>query len=371
MAKINLFEPYRGEEEIEAVKEVIESGWWKEGPKCLELEEKWSGYTGAKNSITVNSASVGLDLIFKAYGIKDCDVIVPAMTFITTGLAGLWNNCRVIFADSQKDTLTIDPEDVKKKITPYTKAIVVQHMSGHPCDMDAFDEFKEKGMLIIEDAAHGCGSLYKNKHVGIENPAIFSFNAVKNIASGEGGIVTTPDDEIAEKMRVLRWCGIDSTTWQRDGKKYKWDYSINEVGYKYHFNDILAAIALVQLGRLDFTNKKRRNMVERYTERFIKDRLPVYIPREEEWARSSWHQFIIRVDEKDRNPLLDWLGERSIGCGVHYKPINQYSLWPHGETPVVDAEWKKMITLPLHPRLTIENVDEVCDAIKEYYNAQN
>jgi perosamine synthetase len=366
MAKINLFQPYSTEEEIKAVTEVIRSGWWKEGPKCLELEEKFSKYTGAKHSLTVISGTAGYDLLFKAYDIKDCDVIVPAMTFISTGIIPLYNNCNVIFADCKRDDLTIDPEDVERKITKNTKAIVLQHMSGIPCDMDAFKKFADAGIQIIEDAAHGSGCFYKGKHVGTEYPAMFSFNVVKNIASGEGGIITLPDTDKYERAKSLRWCGINQTTWERDGKKYKWDYSIDELGYKYHFNDILASIALVQFNRLEATNGIRRKLVHRYKLNLSHNK-GITLPKQRNSDKPSWHQFIIRVNPDDRNPLLDHLGDNSIGCGVHYKPINMYPLWEHGDTPVTDEEWLRMVTLPLHPAMTIDDVDEVCRVIKEYY----
>lgn len=365
MAKINTFEPYRDEKEIAAVTRVINSGWWKEGPECEKLEEEFCKYTGAKYAISVNSATSALDLILKAYGIKDGEIIVPALTFLSTGLIGPWNNCKVVFADVEPIHLTIDVHDVYKKITPDTKAIVVQHMSGHPVELDAFDQFKKYGILIVEDAAHGCGAYYKGVHVGTRNPSAFSFNVVKQIASGEGGIITVDDKDIAEKMKRLRWCGIDESTWRKEGKKYKWDYTINEVGYKYHFNDILGSIARVQLSRLDFTNGLRRKYSEMYND-LLAD-LPVVRPYAEPQIIHSWHQYIIRVDSHDRDNLIDFLAQHDIAAGMHYKPINLYPIFDHGETPVTDIEWRRMITLPLHARLSEDDVRYVCEVIHQYY----
>lgn len=368
MNRINTFEPYRDSREIEAVRRVIKSGWWKEGVECEKLEREFSTYTKSPYAISVNSATSGLDLIFKAYGITGGEVIVPAMTFIATGLVPLWNNCKVVFADVEPNHLTIDPKDVDRKLTTNTKAIIVQHMSGHPVDLDAFVNYKNLDIVVIEDAAHGCGSYYKGHHVGIQFPSAFSFNVVKQIAAGEGGIVTTPDAEIAEKMKRLRWFGIDESTWQKEGKKYKWDYSINEVGYKYHFNDILASLARVQLERLSETNRIRYFIANTYTERLFD--LPITLPYAENNVIHSWHQYIIRVCDCDRDNLIDFMAEKGIACGVHYKPINMYPLWEHGDTPVTDYEWKRMVTLPMHARLKPEDIDYICNSIREFYESK-
>jgi perosamine synthetase len=370
MSKINLYRPYSNYEEIEAVTEVLESGWWKQGPKCRELEKRFCEFTGAKNAITVANATLGLDLIFKAYDIKDCDVIVPAITFISTGIVPRWNNCNVIFADVRSDNLTISYEDTLKKLTPNTKVVIIQHQSGHAADIAAFDELKKKGILIIEDAAHGAGSYYKGLHVGIFNPAIFSFNVVKQIATGEGGIVTFPTKSKAVRAEHLRDAGIEENTWERENKKYKWDYVINELGYKYPYNDILASIALVQLKRLKSTNATRLMLVNRYLQN-LADVNEVQLPYVSSDVIHSWHQFIIRVDENKRNKLIDFMIENEVDAGVHYKPINYYEkLWSHGDTPTSDLEWQRMVTLPLHPNLTLQDIDRVCNVIKRFYGRE-
>jgi len=369
MKKINLFEPYWTNEDLDAVTGVIKSGWWKEGPICEKLEEEFCAYTKTKYAVSVNSATVGLDLIFKAYGIKNGEVILPALTFVATGLIPLYNDCKVIFADIDEATLTIDPKDVVKKITSKTKAIIVQHQSGYPVDLDSFEQFKKKGILVIEDAAHGAGTFYKGEHVGTRNPSVFSFNVVKNIAACEGGMVTTDNKDMAEKMMTLRWFGIDQFAWKKEKKKHLWDYSISMVGYKYHFNDIFASLARVQLKRLNKTNKKRKELAQRYNDNFLNRSLPVRILLiNSPDIISSRHQYIIRVDEKHRDSLINWLTDHKIISGVHYKPINLYPIFGgHGHTPVTDREWGKMVTLPLHPKMTFEDVDHVCEVIARYF----
>lgn len=366
MKKINLYEPFSNEKELEAVKRVLDSGWWKEGPECEKLEEEFCEFTGAKNAISVASATVGLDLVFKAYNIKDCDVIMPAMTFVATGLAALYNNCNIIFADINKDTLTIDLRDVRSKITPRTKAIVLQHQSGYPCDIIGFEEFKDKGILIIEDAAHGMGSYFGNEHVGVRNPSVFSFNVVKNVASGEGGMITVPDDDVAKRLKALRWYGIEGNTFDREGQKRKWDYVINEVGYKYHFNDILASIARVQLDRLPQTNAKRQMLSILYDELFKVSRVNfLHIPGN---ITSSRHQYIIKVPNGDRDKMLSYLNENGIGASVHYKPINKYPIFPNScGTPVTDEVWQRMITLPLHPKMEPDDVKRIVETVNNFY----
>lgn len=366
MKKINLYEPFSDEKELEAVKRVLDSGWWKEGPECEKLEEEFCEFTGAKHAISVNSATVGLDLVFKAYNIKDCDVIMPAMTFVATGLAALYNNCNVIFADINRENLTIDLGDVRKKITPNTKAIILQHQSGYPADIIGFEEFKEKGILIIEDAAHGMGSFFGGEHVGARNPSVFSFNVVKNVAAGEGGMITVPDENIAKRLKALRWYGIEGNTFSREGMQKKWDYIINEIGYKYHFNDILASIARVQLKRLPQTNARREMLATLYDELFKVSRVTyMKIPGN---ITSSRHQYIIRVDAMIRDKMIEHLNANGIGASVHYKPINQYPIFANSYgTPTTNRVWEEMITLPLHPKLTEDDIKRIVDTVNNFY----
>ena len=220
---------------------------------------------------------------------------------------------------------------------------------------------------MVEDAAHGCGGEYKGRKLGsLGDLACFSFHAVKNLATGEGGMITTNDPEIYGKLIKLRWMGISKDTWSREeNKKYSWYYNVEEVGFKYHMNDIPAAIGIVQLKKLDQMNQRRRELTERYNQG-LKDLAWVETPTIKPYAKPSHHNYVIKVEKRDQLGL--YLQEKGIATGVHYIPNNQYEMYrSYGkETPVADRVWEKLITLPLFPELKDEEVDLIIHEIKEF-----
>ena len=355
MKEINIpiFRPSCSPTEIEGVTRVLESGWWGLGPKTAEFEKRFAELIGVKYAVGVTSCTVALDLAIKAHDIKDGEVIVPALTFVSTALAPLYNNNKIVFADIDEETLCIDWEDVQAKITPKTKAVIPVWYAGRYIKPPILPE----GITIIEDAAHACGT----KDAGTEHTACWSFHAVKNLATGDGGMITTNNPEIYKKLLALRWCGIDKTTWERTQKKYGWDYSIEEVGYKAHMNDITAALGLAQLGRLDQLNANRKLRVLEYKEGlkgldWIK--LPNYDPA------MSWHLLAARV--KDRDRFIDYLLAHGISAGVHYKPLNTYNIFPHTELPITDKVWLELVTLPLFPDLSDEEMNYILTTIRRF-----
>ncbi len=372
---IPVFKPSCSDEEIAAVTEVLRSGWWGLGPKTKEFEDRFAAFLNIPYAVAVNSATAALHLALRVANVEGGEVITTSMTFISTSHAILYNNGIPVFADIEPNTLNIDPEDIRRKVTPKTKAIVVVHYGGHACDMDRILDIAHKhGLKVIEDAAHGCGGEYKGKMLGtLGDSGCFSFHAVKNLATGDGGMVTTRDAEADARLRKLRWCGISKGTWDRvESKGYSWEYNVEEAGFKCHMNDIAAAIGIVQLGKLQTTNGRRRYLAERYT-RLLSDIKWLELPVEKEYTRSAWHNYVIKVrDPADRNPLMEYLKARGISTGMHYIPNHLYQMYKpyvNGSLPVTERVWRRLITLPLFPDLADDQQDTIINAIRSYKKA--
>ena len=369
---IPVFKPCYDQGELEAVRKVFESGWIGLGPRTKEFEERFAEFMGVPHAVGVNSATAALHLALKLADIKSGEVITTPMTFISTNHAILYNGGIPVFADIQPDTLNIDPEDVRRKVTPRTRAIIVVHYGGHACEMDGILAIaRGHGLKVNEDAAHACGGEYRGRMLGgLGDFGCFSFHAVKNLATGDGGMITTGDAEADARLRKLRWLGISRGTWDRvEGRGYSWEYNVEEPGFKCHMNDITAAIGLVQLAKLERTNGRRRYLAERYT-RLLADMDWVETPVEREYALSAWHNYVIKVaDPADRDPLMDYLKARGISTGMHYIPNHLYEMYqPYVKAPLPVAEsvWKRLITLPLFPDLTDKQQDMIVDAIQSY-----
>lgn len=378
---IPVFRPNYGKEEIAAVNAVLMSGWIGLGPKTEEFEKRFAVYTKAPYAIAVNSATAALHLSLLAANIgKGDEVIVPSLTFISTAHVVQYVGATPVFADITPDTLCISPDDIEKKITKRTRAIIPVHYGGHPCEMDRLQKIANAHKLvIIEDAAHACGSSYHKKKIGsISSFTCFSFHAVKNLATGDGGMITVKDKSTAQRLRRLRWMGINKDTWDRlevisedessAYRVYGWHYEVDELGYKCHMNDINAALGLVQLRKLDESNKKRRALAKRYTQMLQK--LPeIKCPIVKPDVISAQHNYVIQC--KNRDKLHLFLRERNISSGVHYMPIHLQpyykKLFPDVSLPVVETVWKLLLTLPLYPDLREKEQDYIINCIKEFY----
>ncbi len=366
---IPVFKPSFGEEELEALREPFKTGWIGLGPKTREFEQRFAEYIGTRFAVAVNSGTAALHLALKVIEIEGMEVITTPMTFISTNHAILYNKGIPVFADIEPDTLNINPVEIEKNITSQTKAIVVVHYGGHSCDMDPILEMaRKRSIWVVEDAAHGSGGEYKGQKLGsIGDIACFSFHAVKNMSTGEGGMITTDDPEIYGRLLKLRWMGITKDTWSREEKdrKYSWYYNVEEVGFKYHMSDIAAAIGLVQLRKLEKMNLRRKEITERYNEG-LKGLKWLEIPAVRPYAKPSHHNYVIKVEKRDQ--LNIYLQERGISTGVHYIPNNHYEMYHpfRGETPVSDSVWKRLLTLPLFPDLNGEEVNFIIKEIKEF-----
>jgi perosamine synthetase len=366
---IPVFKPSFGEEELEALREPFRTGWVGLGPKTREFEERFAEYIGTKYAVALNSGTAALHLALKVLEIDGMEVITTPMTFVSTNHAILYNHGIPVFTDIEPDTLNINPIEIKKNITPKTKAIVVVHYGGHSCDMDQILEAaKGKNIRVVEDAAHGCGGEYKAQKLGsIGDIACFSFHAVKNMSTGEGGMITTDDPELYGRLLKLRWMGISKDTWSREekDKKYSWYYTVEELGFKCHMNDIPAAIGLVQLKKLDQMNQRRKEISERYNQG-LNGLKWLETPAVKSYAKPSYHNYVIKAEKRDQ--LNIYLQEKGISTGVHYIPNNHYEMFHgfRGETPLANSLWKKVLTLPLFPDLSDEEVDFILREIKEF-----
>lgn len=367
---IQLFKPYMGDEEAHAVSEIIKSGWIGLGPKTAEFEKRFAEFVGVKCAVGVNSCTAALDLALKLLHVSHGDeVIVPTMTFVSTGHVVAYNLATPIFADIDEKTLSIDIEDIEQRITPRTKAIIPVHFAGRPVDIPKLRSRIRPDIKIIEDCAHATGGYLDNRSVGgLGDIGCFSFHAVKNLAMGDGGALTLNDQGMMERAKRLRWLGIDKGTWDRTSldKSYWWEYFVDEVGLKCHLNDIAAVIGLVQLSKLSQMNERRQQISRSYFEG-LKDVAEVILPSaDNERFRSSWHIFFIKAQKRDE--LSAYLQARDISTGVHYKPIHTYRCYGNRATlPVAERVFKEILSLPMHPGLSDSDVMTVIDSIRKFY----
>lgn len=365
---IQLFKPYMDEQEIEAVAEVLRSGWIGLGPKTAEFERAFASFLGAPFAVALNSATAALDLAMRLLDINHGhEVIVPAMTFVSTAHAVAYNLANPVFVDVDATTLDIDIDDVARKITPRTRAIIPVHYGGRPVDMDRLRQVTGD-IPLIEDAAHATGATYKGRMAGtLGDLACFSFHAVKNVATGDGGALVTTDQGLMQRAKRLRWLGIDRGTWDRTGadRSYWWQYFVEEVGLKCHMNDIAAAIGLVQLRKLPETNARRRRIAEMYTEGLADLPWLQTPPVDTPDSQSAWHIYCIQAEGRD--DLNVYLQGKCIGTGVHYKPIHLYSCYGNRPSlPVAEAVFARILSLPMHPGLSDDDVHFVVDTIRSF-----
>lgn len=367
---IPIFRPWFDEAEVEAVREVLLSGWVGPGQKVEELEARFAHYVGAAHAVSLNSCSAALLLALKTLDVAGGEVITTPLTFVSTNHAILQNQATPVFCDIDPQTLNIDPKAIAARITPRTRAIMVVHFTGHPCDMDAILALANShGLPVVEDAAHACGARYKDRMIGgLGTLTCFSFDARKNLSTGDGGILTTNDPALADRARKLRWMGISRGTYDRfrkNGTARRWEYEVGELGYKCYMNDLNAAIGLVQLGKLESANAQRREIFLQYERAFAAlDWLQT--PTEQAEVRSAMHAYVARTPQRDG--LIDHLEQRGIDAGVHYKPCHLFDVYrPYRtELPVTDALWPQLITLPMFPSMTQSELEHVITAVRDF-----
>lgn len=356
---------------LDAVRECLEKGWTGMGFKTVEFEEAWKNYTGHKHAIFLNSNTVGLHLAVKVlkdqYAWSDGDEIISTpITFVSTNLAIEYENLQPVFADVD-EFLCIDPADLEKKISSKTRAVIFVGYGGRVGQLDKVAAIcKKHGLKLILDAAHMSGTKVNGVIPGTWDGidvAVYSFQAVKNLATGDSGMICWADEEADRITRKLSWCGISKDTYSRSNKgTYAWKYDVDYVGYKYNGNAIMAAIALTQLKYLDEENERRREIVRKYNEGFRRNKKITIVPAPYE-NECSYHLYELIVP--DRESLLNKLSEQGINCGVHYRDNTEYKVFSFGEgqAPKAHEISQHLITMPLHMWLTDEDVEKIIQAV--------
>ena len=359
------------QDDIQAVVDVLKSDFLTTGPKIAEFEQTVADYVGAKYAVAISNGTSALHAACFAAGIEPGDeVITTPLTFAASANCVLYCGGTPVFADVDPKTYNIDPEDIQRKITDRTKAIIAVHLAGQPCDMDAIHSIaREHGLIVIEDGAHALGSVYKGKKVGsMSDMTTFSFYPVKPITTGEGGMIVTDNEDFYKKMILFRSHGItrdDSMMTRNDGP---WFYQQFNLGYNYRITDIQCALGCSQMKKLDRFLARRKEIVARYNEAFA-DCDNIITPYQLSDTESGWHLYIVQVKKCDRRQVFENMREKGIGVNVHYIPVYMHPYYQeHGYENVhcANAEeiYSHIISLPLYPGLTSEQQDYVIDTLK-------
>ncbi|HDT0720418.1 TPA: UDP-4-amino-4-deoxy-L-arabinose aminotransferase [Proteus mirabilis] len=366
--------PAIGDEEIKAVESVLRSGWITTGPQNHQLEQDFCEKFGSKHAIAVCSATAGMHVVLMAMGIGPGDeVITPSQTWVSTINIITLLGAEPVMVDVDRDTLMVSAESVKKAITPRTKAIIPVHYAGAPCDLDALRAVAdEAGIPLIEDAAHAIGTRYKDEWIGEKGTSIFSFHAIKNVTCAEGGLVVTDNDELANRVRCLKFHGLGVDAFDRQIQGRKPQAEVVEPGYKYNLSDIHAAIAVVQLSRLEEMNAKRAELVALYREKLQDSPLEMLSVPEYPHLHAN-HLFMVRVDKNacgiDRDTFMEKLKQKEIGTGLHFRAAHtqKYYRERYPSLSLPQSEWNSatLCSLPLFPDMSNKDVIRVVDAINE------
>ncbi len=366
--------PSIGSAEIEEVVRCLKSGWITTGPLCQAFEEKFRELTGSTHAVSLSSATAGMHLVLLALGIGEGDeVVTPSMTFASTVNMIMMLGARPVFVDVRYDTLNLDADLLEGKITPRTRAVIPVHFAGAPADMDRILEVAGRhGIPVIEDAAHAVGTYCRGTHAGgFGHTAIFSFHPIKNITCGEGGMITHSDEEMEKKLRLLRFHGIERDAWKRYGKGGNPEYDIRRPGFKYNLTDMQAALGLAQLSRLEEINRRRAEIAGLYLEG-LKGVAGIELPGVPEYGHvHAWHLFIVKVTAMGRGAFMAALSRYNIGFGLHFPACHLLSHVRErfgtgaGTLPKTERAAERIISLPLFPDMSNEDVQYVCDAIRE------
>ncbi len=366
--------PLIEEEEIDAVVDVLRSDWISTGPQTQQFARAFCDYVGSPAALPLNSCTAALHTALVTLGIGPGDeVITTPMTFAASVNVIEHVGARPVLVDVEPDTLNIDPDAVERAVSRLTRAVIAVHFAGHPAELDALRSIATAHSLtLIEDAAHAVAARYRGEMVGAAaNPAAFSFYATKNLTTGEGGMLTgTPD--FIERARVVSLHGMSRDAWRRYDKGGSWRYDILLPGFKYNMSDIQAALGLCQLERLEARQQRRRNIVRRYSNAF-RTLDQVDTPAERSHIHHAWHLYVLRLVPEalriDRDRFIEELTSRNIGTSVHFIPVHlhpyyssKYGFSPRS-FPIAYDNFSRMLSLPLNPRMTDEDVDDVIEAV--------
>lgn len=371
--------PSIGEEEIQEVVDTLRSGWLTTGPRTHQFEADFQAYTGARYAVAVNSCTAALHVALAALGLGPGDeVITTPLTFCSTVNTILHVGATPVLADVGPDG-NIDPESISLRITARTRAILPVHYAGQPCDLGAIHTLSAShGLRVVEDAAHAAGTLYGGAHLGqadesSSDAVAFSFYATKNLTTAEGGMVTTNDSHLHETMRRLALHGISRDAWNRYAADGSWFYSVQEAGFKYNLTDVQAALGLHQLKRLESFIAERTRLATLYTS-LLDGMEEVTTPPVAVGGRHAWHLYVLRLNlnrlDIGRDDFIEELRRRGIGASVHFIPIPLHPFFepwarrPCNYCPSALALYSRILSLPLFPGLTDQDIDRVVLAIR-------
>jgi dTDP-4-amino-4,6-dideoxygalactose transaminase len=366
-----------GEAEAEAAAGVVRSGWLTMGPRTIEFEQSFSAYVGARHAVAVNSCTAALHLALEAMGIQEGDeVLVPTNTFTATAEVVTYLGAHPILVDVDPQTLNISPAEARRSITPRTKAIIPVHFAGQSCDMDEIHTLAQQhGIRVIEDAAHALPAAYRGRQVGaLSETTCFSFYATKTLTTGEGGMLTTESDEIANRARIMRLHGIGRDAWKRYAAEGSWYYEVWAPGFKYNMTDIQAAIGIVQLAKCTDMRSQRAAIVFRYDREF--SRIPALeIPVQRVDRESAHHLYVLRLHCEQltigRDQFIAALKQREISTSVHFIPLHLHPYYrdvcgfKRCDYPVATREFERYLSLPLFSGMTDAQIEHVITSVCE------
>jgi perosamine synthetase len=366
-----------GEEEAQAAADVIRSGWLTMGQRTFEFERQFAAYVGAPQAIAVSTGTAALHLALEAFGIQAGDeVLLPTTTFTATAEVVCYLGATPVLVDVDSRTMNLDPSDATRRITSRTRAVIPVHIAGVPCEMQQIQELASAHQLrVVEDAAHALPASYHGTPIGaLSEVTAFSFYATKTLTTGEGGMLTTSNDQVAERMRIMRLHGIEREAWKRYTGDGSWFYQVLEAGYKYNMTDIAAAIGLVQLGKCDDLSTARHAIAERYTAAFSS--IPsLQAPDNHQDRKTSWHLYVLRIHPEklsiDRDRFITELKDRGIGTSVHFIPLHLHPFYQKrfgykpGDFPQAEAEYARALSLPIYPTMTDAEINAVINAVSE------
>jgi len=367
------------DDDCRAVESVLRSDWLTTGPKVKEFEAALVDYTGAAEAVGVNTGTAALHAAVWAAGIGPGDeVIVPAISFVASANCVLYVGATPVFADLSPDTLNLDPEDVIRKLTSRTKAIIAVDFAGHPCDHDALRAIADQHeLVIIEDAAHSLGAVYKGRKVGtLQDISTFSFHPVKHITTGEGGMVVANAPEIAKRVRSFRHHGIDIDLHSRN-KTNSWEYDVVDLGFNYRLSDINCALGVSQLAKSDTWLERRRLIASEYHKSFYNMPM-IELPEQRPECLSAWHLYVIRLNLETisvpRSQVFAALRAENISVNVHYIPIPWMTYYEklgyvRGQWEVAEREYERVLSLPIYPSMTHEDINDVVVAVRKVLDA--
>lgn len=376
MWKIPLSDINFDQKEVEAVQNVIYSGWLTMGEVTKDFEARFARYIGVEHAFAVSSCTSALHLAALALDIGEGDeVVCPSLTFVAAPNSIIYTRGKPVFADITSVTnLNISPEDIEKKITAKTKAIQIMHYAGIPCNMESITDLaRKRGLPVIEDCAHSPGSEYKGKRCGsIGDIGCFSFFSNKNMTTGEGGMITTNDENIAKKIRTLRSHGMTTLTLDRH-KGHAFSYDVTALGFNYRLDEIHSAIGIVQLEKLQKSNERRLTLATKYQQALSEIQGLSVISGNGISVSSNHILPVLLPEEIDRAQFMEYMKQNGIQTSIHYPPAHLFDFYhrtygyKEGMLPFTEEVAKREVTLPLYPSMKNEDVDFVCDAIREYF----